>query len=55
LRSRCARLLDLKPGDELEIQGRRVILVKARRRRAGEDPFKTLSEWESEADRRADL
>jgi antitoxin PrlF len=47
--------LNLKPGDELcyEIQGRRVILAKARRKRSGDDPFKTFSEWDSEADRRA--
>jgi antitoxin PrlF len=46
--------LKLKPGDELcyEIQGGRVILAKARRRRREEDPFKIFSEWDSEADRR---
>jgi antitoxin PrlF len=47
--------LNLKPGDELsyQIQGRRVILSEAHRRRSGDDPFKTFSEWDSEADRRA--
>jgi antitoxin PrlF len=47
--------LNLKPGDELsyEIQGRRVILAKARRMRRGDDPFKTFSEWDSEVDHRA--
>jgi antitoxin PrlF len=47
--------LNLKPGDELcyEIQGKRVILAKGRRRRSGDDPFKTFYEWDSEADRRA--
>jgi antitoxin PrlF len=47
--------LNLKPGDELlyQIRGRRVILAKARRVRGGDDPFKTFSEWDSEADRRA--
>ncbi len=47
--------LNLKPGDELcyEIRGGRVIVAKARRRRSGDDPFKTFSEWDSEADRRA--
>ena|SRR5437870_10795830 len=47
--------LNLKPGDELcyEIQGKRVILAKARRRRSEDDPFKTFYEWDSEADRRA--
>jgi antitoxin PrlF len=47
--------LNLKPGDELcyEIQGKHVILAKARRRRSSDDPFKTFYEWDSEADRRA--
>ena len=47
--------LNLKPGDELcyEIQGSRVILAKAHRKRTGDDPFKTFSEWDSEADHRA--
>ena len=47
--------LNLKPGDELsyEIQGKHVILAKARRKRRGDDPFKTFYEWDSEADRRA--
>jgi antitoxin PrlF len=47
--------LNLKPGDQLyyEIQGKRVILAKARRMRSGDDPFKTFYEWDSAADRRA--
>jgi antitoxin PrlF len=46
--------LKLKPGDELsyEIRGNRAILTKARRR-SGDDPFRTFTEWDSEADRRA--
>lgn len=47
--------LNLKQGDKLcyEIQGRRVILAKARGKRSGDDPFKTFLEWDSEVDRRA--
>jgi antitoxin PrlF len=47
--------LNLKPSDELsyEIQGKRVILAKARGRHSQDDPFKTFYEWDSEADRRA--
>lgn len=47
--------LKLKPGDELsyEIRGSRAILTRARRRRGRDDPFKTFTEWDSEADRRA--
>lgn len=47
--------LRLKEGDELvyEIEADRVILKKARRGAEGDDPFRTFSEWDSEADRRA--
>ncbi|MBV8358779.1 MAG: type II toxin-antitoxin system PrlF family antitoxin [Deltaproteobacteria bacterium] len=47
--------LNLKPGGELsyQIQGKRMILAKARRKRSGDDPFKAFYEWDSEADRRA--
>ena len=46
--------LDLIEGDELayEIAGDRVILSKASALRI-DDPFRTFTEWDSEADRRA--
>lgn len=46
--------LHLKEGDEIAyaIEGDRVILTRAARE-AGEDPFATFGEWDSEADRRA--
>lgn len=45
--------LDLGPGDELcyQIEGDRVILAKAPRADLADDPFRTFSEWGSEADR----
>lgn len=48
-------VLHLKEGDEIAylIEGDRVVLIKAPRRERREDPFKTFSEWDSEADRRA--
>ncbi len=47
--------LDLRPGDELvyEIKGSRVVLAKMRSGHGADDPFRTFSEWHSEADRRA--
>lgn len=47
--------LHLREGDVLvyEIQGYRVVLTKAQRVRDGEDPFRTFSEWNSDADRKA--
>jgi antitoxin PrlF len=44
--------LRLQVGDEIlyEIDGDRVILTKVRSD-GGEDPFRTFSEWESDADR----
>lgn len=47
--------LRLRPGDELiyEIAGQRVILSRARPVAEGDDPFRTFSEWNSEADRKA--
>ncbi len=47
--------LDLRPGDELtyEIEGSRVVIAKARREIGTDDPFRTFSEWNSEADYRA--
>ncbi|MBN9531189.1 MAG: type II toxin-antitoxin system PrlF family antitoxin [Alphaproteobacteria bacterium] len=48
-------VLHLEEGDEIAylIEGDRVVLMKAPRREAREDPFKTFGEWDSEADRRA--
>ncbi len=45
--------LRLQPGDELiyEISDQRVILTKAGGQR--DDPFRTFSEWNSEADAKA--
>lgn len=47
--------LRLREGDELvyEIQGDRVVLSKAQQVRDGDDPFRTFSEWNSVADRKA--
>ncbi|MGH7212339.1 MAG: AbrB/MazE/SpoVT family DNA-binding domain-containing protein [Acetobacteraceae bacterium] len=46
--------LRLRTGDELAyvIEANRVILMR-RSPGSGDDPFKTFSEWESEADRKA--
>lgn len=46
--------LRLRPGDELlyQIEEGRVLLTKASRV-AADDPFRTFSEWDSEADRKA--
>lgn len=47
--------LQLKEGDELvyQIDGERVILSKAQRQKAADDPFHTFAEWDSAADRKA--
>lgn len=47
--------LDLHPGDELryEIKGGRVVLAKAQREAVADDPFRTFTEWDSDADRKA--
>lgn len=47
--------LKLKEGDELvyEIRGDQVLLTKARRVADADDPFRTFSEWNSAADRKA--
>jgi len=47
--------LRLKPGDELlyQIDAQRVILTKAGRGAATDDPFRTFCEWSSEADTKA--
>ncbi len=47
--------LQLQPGDELvyEIDDQRVILRKARRGGKTDDPFRSFSEWGSEADTKA--
>ena len=47
--------LGLQPGDELlyEIIDGQVILTKARRDAATDDPFRTFEEWRSEADTKA--
>lgn len=47
--------LHLQAGDELlyEIDAGRVILSKATMPLAAEDPFRTFSEWNSEADTKA--
>lgn len=44
--------LHLQPGDEIvyEIVDHRVILTKASSRERADDPFRTFSEWSSEAD-----
>jgi antitoxin PrlF len=47
--------LRLQAGDELvyEIRGNQVLLTKARGASDSDDPFRTFSEWGSEADRKA--
>ena len=47
--------LHLKEGDEIvyQIDGERVILSKAQRKREADDPFRTFSEWDSTADKKA--
>jgi antitoxin PrlF len=47
--------LHLKEGDELvyQIEGERVILSKAQRNKEVDDPFRTFSEWDSVADKKA--
>lgn len=44
--------LRLEPGDELiyQIDAQQVILTKAGRGGKTDDPFRTFSEWDSEAD-----
>ncbi len=48
-------VLRLKEGDELvyEIRGKQVVLTKARQVAETDDPFRTFSEWDSPADRKA--
>lgn len=47
--------LRLREGDQLvyEIQGDRVVLSRAQQVREGDDPFRTFSEWDSDADRKS--
>ena len=47
--------LGLVEGDELvyQIEHGRAVLTKARPRAGADDPFRTFSEWSSEADRKA--
>jgi len=47
--------LRLQEGDELvyEIRGEQVLLTKARHVSDADDPFRTFSEWNSAADRKA--
>ncbi len=47
--------LKLQPGDELayEIRGQQVVLTKAQSVADRDDPFRTFSEWNSAADRKA--
>lgn len=47
--------LQLHTGDEIAyaIEDGRVIMTKASPSAAADDPFRTFSEWSSEADRRA--
>ena len=47
--------LGLEPGDEIayEIDGGRVVVTRVRSGTAGDDPFRTFREWDSEADARA--
>ena len=47
--------LNLHEGDELQYQvdGQQVILTKAETPQGSDDPFRTFSEWYSEADERA--
>ena len=48
-------VLRLHAGDELvyEIRGDQVLLTKARQVPDADDPFRTFSEWNSAADRKA--
>lgn len=47
--------LHLREGDELayQIDGARVILTKANAVKEVDDPFRTFSEWDSAADKKA--
>ena len=47
--------LNLRDGDELlyQIDGARVILTKAAQPGDADDPFRTFSEWNSAADKKA--
>ena len=47
--------LHLKPGDELAyvIEQQRVVLTKAKRGGNTDDPFRSFSEWSTEADEKA--
>lgn len=47
--------LQLKEGDEIAytVEDGRVVLTRARTEPAGDDPFVTFTEWDSEADRKA--
>jgi antitoxin PrlF len=47
--------LHLNEGDELvyKIEENRVILTKAHRGKEADDPFRTFSEWNSAADKKA--
>ncbi|MDA8253627.1 MAG: type II toxin-antitoxin system PrlF family antitoxin [Rhodospirillales bacterium] len=47
--------LHLKEGDEIAyaIEDGRVVMTNAARLQPADDPFRTFSEWDSEADRRA--
>jgi len=47
--------LHLAPGDELvyEIEGKRVVLTKAKSGGKSDDPFRTFHEWSSAADEMA--
>ena len=47
--------LHLQDGDALvyQIDGQRVILTKATKEHERDDPFRTFSEWNSAADRKA--
>jgi antitoxin PrlF len=47
--------LGLEEGDEIvyEIEDGRAVLTKARGRTSADDPFRSFSEWSSEADRKA--
>ncbi|MCC7256846.1 MAG: type II toxin-antitoxin system PrlF family antitoxin [Gammaproteobacteria bacterium] len=47
--------LRVKAGDEIayQIEGERVILTRASGTAQADDPFRTFSEWNSDADRKA--
>jgi len=51
--------LHLREGDELayEIEPNRVVLTEANRSKGSDDPFRSFTEWDGEADRKtyADL